>query len=185
MHNTRSGYIAATFLRLLAVASLLIAGFPISSAGAANLQPLAAEGSYYYHSDGQRIPLVPSLEWVSVKFASADVSRQSAAVQGAAIPLESLEQARPIPHAGLTLLPVQPGETTQTLVQGVNAMRASSEGFADVAPVFDTPDAEMIITEEFIAAFAAEATPRRSRRSMPLTASSSSSRSWGRRTLLF
>jgi thermitase len=64
-----------------------------------------------------------------------------------------LDQARPIPHAGLTLLPVQAGETTQTLVQGVNAMRATPDDFADVAPVFETPDAQMVITGEFIAAF--------------------------------
>ena len=146
MHNARSGFIFSLFFRLLAAGSLIAAGLQTSSA--------AAQGSdFYYYSEGQRIPLTPSLDWVSVKFASADPSRQSTAVHDSDVPLESLDQARPIPHAGLTLLPVQPGETVQTLVEGVNAMRAAPDRFTDVTPVFETPDAEMVITNEFIASF--------------------------------
>ncbi len=121
------------------------------------IQPLAADGaSFYYYADGQRIPLQPSLNWVSVKFASSDISKQSSAVRSSATPLGSLDQARHIPNPELTLLPIQAGTTVQTLVQGINAMRAMPTSFQAVNPVFQMEDVEMVPTDQFIATFQAE-----------------------------
>ena len=153
MVKARSELIRFKLFHLMAAMSLCIAAFQVNSAGAAAIQPLAAQDGFYYYAGGQRIPLQPSLNWVSVKFASADPSKQSTAVSNSEVPLEPLDQARPIPHAGLTLLPVQPGVTSQTLVEGVSAMRAMTNQFLAVHPVFETSDAEMVITDEFIAAF--------------------------------
>jgi hypothetical protein len=127
---------------------------PYLSSAQKGMQPLAADGaSFYYYADGQRIALQPSLNWVSVKFASTDISRQSAALRNAATPLGSLDQARHIPTPELTLLPVQAGTTVQTLVQGINAMRATPSSFQAVNPVFQMADVEMVPTDQFIATF--------------------------------
>jgi subtilisin family serine protease len=145
-------------LRGLVAATFLAASFA-GAAGAApaaqqGIQPLAADGaSFYYYADGQRISLQASLNWVSVKFASPDASMQSAAVRNAATPLGSLDQARHIPDPALTLLPVQAGTSVESLVQGINAMRAAPSSFQEVNPVFQADDVELIPTDQFIATF--------------------------------
>jgi len=164
MVKTRSLF--SRLFRGMVVVSFFVVGFPMSSAGAARaipvlnrtlqqrMQPLAADGaSFYYYADGQRISLQPSLSWVSVKFASTDISRQSAALRNAATPLGSLDQARYIPNPELTLLPVRAGTTVQTLVQDINALRATPSSFQAVNPVFQMDDVEMIPTDQFIATF--------------------------------
>ena len=67
----------------------------------------------------------------------------------------TLDQARQIPNPKLTLLPLQEGLTVQTFVQGANSLRANTGSFLQVNPVFQTEDAEMVITDEFIATFPA------------------------------
>ncbi len=121
------------------------------------IQPLAADGaSFYYYADGQRIPLQPSLKWVSVKFASTEAAKQSSALRSSATSLGSLDQARHIPSPELTLLPVQAGTTVQSLIQNINAMRATPSSFQAVNPVFQMDDVEMVSTDQFIATFPVE-----------------------------
>ena len=174
MVKTRSGLLISRLLSGMAVISLFFTGFQVDSTGSAlaqglltipaldriaqkGIQLLAADGaSFYYYADGQRIPLQPSLNWVSVKFASADIAKQSAALRNSVAPLGSLDQARRIPNPELTLLPVQARMTVQTLVQGINSMRAMPSSFLAVNPVFQTADAEMVITDQFIATFPSE-----------------------------
>lgn len=170
MVKTRSELLISRLCSAMAVISLFFIGFQVNGTGAARAltlptlartlrkgtQPLAAEGaSFYYYADGQRIPLQVSLNWVSVKFASSDISRQSAALRNSVTPLESLDQARHIPSPELTLLPVQGGTTVQTLVQGINAMRATPSSFTAVNPVFQMDDVEMVPTDQIIATFPA------------------------------
>jgi len=170
----RTHSLISRLFRGMAVVSLFFTGFPVDGAGTSRaqallalpilersvqkgIQPLAADGtSFYYYADGQRVPLQASLNWVSVKFASTDISKQSAALRSSATPLGSLDQARHIPRPELTLLPIQGGTTVQTLVQGINAMRATPSSFLAVNPVFQTADAEMVITDQFIATFPVE-----------------------------
>ena len=60
-----------------------------------DVQPLAANGSsLYYYLDGQRVNLTPSLDWVSVKFVSADASEQEAVTGKFSSTVTSLSGAR-------------------------------------------------------------------------------------------
>jgi subtilisin family serine protease len=103
--------------------------------------------------DGQRINLTPSLDWVSVKFVSADASEQETATGKFSSTVVSLAGAREIPHLGLTLLPLQDGLGTKSLVQGVNSMRASPTSFSQVNPVYAYDGVDMVVSDEFVAAF--------------------------------
>ena len=127
------------------------AATPIPDGG---IQPLAENGSsLYYYVDGQRVNLTPSLDWVSVKFVSADTVVQESVTGKFSNTVVSLDGAREIPHLGLKLLPLQNGLGTKTLVQGVNAMRASSTSFLQVNPIYAYDGIEMVVSDEFIAAF--------------------------------
>jgi thermitase len=174
MHKTRSELLISKLIGVISVVSLIFVGFQVDGTDAPRAQklftspavdtiaqvgiyPLTAESdSFYYYADGRRIPLEPSLNWVAVKFASADVVKQSAAVRNSGAPLGSLDQARHILNPELTLLPVQQGITVQTLVQGINLMRAMPGSFLTVNPVFQSVNVEMVTTDQFIATFPAE-----------------------------
>jgi hypothetical protein len=109
----------------------------------------------YYYADGNRIQLTPSLDWVSVEFVSTDPAAQSAALQNYVNLVGSLDQARQFPNPKLNLLLLKKGLTVKTLIQGINSLRANTASFQQVNPVFQTGDAEMVITDEFIATFPA------------------------------
>jgi hypothetical protein len=112
------------------------------------------DNSFYYYADGVRTPLTLSLKWIAVKFASTDPAKRSAALQDSKV--GSLEQAQQIPVPELTLLPLRDGLTTEMLLQEINTLRADRSSFLQVNPVFQAEDAEMIITDEFIATFSSE-----------------------------
>jgi hypothetical protein len=114
----------------------------------------ANQDSFYYYVDGVRTPLTLSLQWIAVRFSSADPAKQSAALQGSRV--GSLEKARQIPVPELTLLPLAEGLTTEMLMKEINTFRADRSSFLQVNPVFQAEDVEMIITDEFIATFSAE-----------------------------
>jgi len=119
----------------------------------AGIQPLPSDGnSFYYYANGNRIPLVLSLKWIAVKFVSDDATKQASALKNSIT--GPLDQANQIPQLKLTILPLQDGLTIQTLVEGINSLRANA-AFLQVNPVFQTEDAEMTLTDEFIATFPA------------------------------
>jgi hypothetical protein len=171
MYQSRLKYLVSRLFSVVTVVSLFVAGFQVDgkhvTQGSLSLpvtkgilqngvQPLAAGGgSFYYYVGGQRMALQPSLKWVSVKFASTDINKQSAALRSAATPLGALDQARHIPSPELTLLPVQPGTSVDALIQGINSMRAAPSSFVAANPVFQTADAELIISDQFVATFPA------------------------------
>ena len=119
MYQSRLKFLISRLFNVVTVVSLFVAGFQVDgkqvTRGSLSLpalkgivqqgvQPLAADGgSFYYYAGGQRMALQPSLKWVSVKFASSDVNKQSAALRNAATPLGALDQARHIPNPELTL----------------------------------------------------------------------------------
>jgi len=148
---------------LLAILSSSLFGSTISTVQAqeptppapnGEVQPLAENGSsLYYYVDGKRVNLTPSLDWVSVKFVSADASEQEAVTGKFSSTVTSLSGARQIPHLGVTLLPVKDGLAAKSLVQGVNSMRASSSSFSQVNPVFAYDSMDMVVSDEFVAAF--------------------------------
>jgi hypothetical protein len=120
-----------------------------------NFQLLPLDGgSFYYYAGGDRIPLRPSLQWIAVKFASAEAAEQSAALEDSIV--EAQAQAQELPTPGWVLLPVRESTTAQALIEGINSLRADRPAFRQVNPVFQTDDAMMIVTDQFIATFPAE-----------------------------
>ncbi len=137
--------------------SVAYAQDPTPPAPNGDVQPLATNGSsLYYYVDGQRVNLTPSPDWVSVKFVSADTVEQQSVTDEFSSTVAPLDGAREIPHLGLTLLPVQDGLGTKKLVQGVNSMRSSSSSFSQVNPVFTYDGVDMVVSDEFVAAFPPE-----------------------------
>jgi|RhiMetdeSRZDD1v2_1073273.scaffolds.fasta_scaffold30016_2 hypothetical protein len=127
----------------------------LPSADRAEIQLLhPGDNSLYYYAEGVRTPLILSLKWLAVKFVSTDPAKQSYALQGSIA--GPLEEARQIPVPALTLLPLREGMTIEKLMQQINTLRADRSNFLQVNPVFQAEDAEMIITDEFIATFSPE-----------------------------
>jgi hypothetical protein len=63
---------------------------------------------------------------------------------------------REVPAPEWLLLPLQEGMTIAGLIEGINSLRADRSRFRQVNPVFQTEDAEMIVTDQFIAVFPAD-----------------------------
>lgn len=162
MKNSKTVRLFSKLLTVIALAAMVFSTFVsgnVSAAQAKGAQPSissqAADGSFYYYADGKRIELNPSLSWVAVRFANDDLGAQSAAVDNSSALLGSLDQARRITPSSLALLPLKAGVTAATIRDAVKALRADTAGFALVNPVFQTSDAEMAISDEFVVTFPA------------------------------
>src|SRR5688500_10063508 len=68
---------------------------------------------YYYYLDGERVQLIPSLDWISVQFVSTDSSVQIGILQKYAGLLGPLDRVRKIPAPEISLLPLPNGTTLQ------------------------------------------------------------------------
>src|SRR5215217_6203992 len=131
------------------------ASFPLASVDRAEVRlSRSGDDPFYYYVGGVRTPLALSMQWIAVKFTSPDPTNQSAAVQNSI--LGPLEQAQPSPVAGLTLLALQENLSKKAIAEGINSLRADRSSFLQVNPVFQTSDAQLIITDQFIATFSAE-----------------------------
>ena len=121
------------------------------------IQPLPTDSTgFYYYVNTERVQLTLSLKWIAVKFSSEDAAKQSSALDNSIT--TPLDQAYQIPPLKLTIIPLQEGQTIQSLVSGINSLRENTEAFLQVNPVFETADAEMTLTDEFIATFPPGAT---------------------------
>ena len=130
------------------------AAISVSLIDKAGIRPLPSDGnSFYYYANGNRIPLTLSLKWIAVKFVSDDSTKQASALKNSIT--GPLDQAHQISQLKLTILPLQEGLTIQTLVEGINSLRANAADFLQVNPVFQTEDAKMTLTDEFIVTFPA------------------------------
>ena len=162
MSNTRSVRLFSKLLTIIALTAMVFSTFVSGNIGSAqalgsetSISSQAADASsFYYYSEGKRIQLTPSLSWVAVKFASDDPGAQSAAVGNSSVLLGSIEQERKITPSSLSLLPLSAGVTEKTLRDGIHALRADA-AFTLVNPVFQTSDAEMAISDEFVVTFPA------------------------------
>ena len=158
MYKTRSMHLFPKVLPSIALTVLLFIPFLSGSVEAVRAlgegaEPNQSDGdTLYYFAEGNRIPLTPSLRWISVKF-SESLSDQTAALENFAPMVGSLDQARPILFGDITLLPLNANMNVQSVLAGVNAMRADTTKFSQVYPVFQTADAEMALTDEFIVTF--------------------------------
>ena len=157
MTFTSSSSLFQRIVLLAVVFSVLLTGCAAEAtapAQKAEFQPLSSDSnSFYYYVGENRAPLTLSLNWIAVKFASADTAAQSAALKGSLA--DSLDRAEQFSQYGVTLLPVQDGVTFQLLVDGINSLRANTAAFFQVNPVFQAGDTGMIVTDEFIATFPA------------------------------
>ena len=116
------------------------------------------ENYFYYYADGERVSLKPSLDWVSVKFSSKDIEAQSKELFDTGTPFGSLENARRYPKPELILLSIVQDLTTQEVLEELDSLSGMDTGFPIISPVFQTEDAELVITEQFIATFHPEKT---------------------------
>ena len=129
--------------------------FPLSSVDRAEVRlSRSGDDPFYYYVGGVRTSLALSMQWIVVKFVSRDPKDQSAAVQNSILGPLDQAQASPVPE--LTLLPLQDNLSRKAIAEGINALRADRSSFLQVNPVFQTNDAQLIITDQFIATFSAE-----------------------------
>jgi hypothetical protein len=123
-----------------------------SPTGNLGLLPLPLTGSsFYYYVDDTRTALTLSTDWIAVRFAGNDPSARAAALQDSIVDPQA--QGRSVPNPVMTLLRVRAGVTSRQLIEGLNALRADRARLVLVNPVFQTADAEMVVTDEFVATF--------------------------------
>ncbi len=113
------------------------------------------ESDYYYYVDGVRVSLTPSFDWVSVKFVSDDPLLQADVLNNFGNLLMPLDQALNIPLPPVTLLRLREGIAPQEFADLLDVMRQDKNGFLQAAPVFYAEDVDLVMTDEFIAAFPA------------------------------
>jgi hypothetical protein len=116
------------------------------------------EDSFYYYVDNERIPLSPSLQWISVKFVSEDPKIQLSILQNFSEYVNLSEKVRDVTNANLTLLPLKSGLDLSMILEGINKLRSDQTNIVFATPVFQIEKDEMLITDEFIATFSTEKT---------------------------
>ena len=120
------------------------------------IQKIASDGSsLYYYKKGDRIQLTPSLDWMTIKFSTDDVTIQSDALQN----IESLantQQKIQISDTKIILLPLRSGLSIDSLISNINLLRINSDVYSQVNPVLVIDGVEKAITDKFIATFPAD-----------------------------
>lgn len=124
----------------------------------ASNQPPETQTVFYYYADGELVLLTPSLEWIAVRFASAEVNARKAALLPYSGQLGDLEKTRDIPAPELTLLPLREGISLQDLLELARAMRSDEQDFIFANPLFETDDVWMAFGDRFLAGFSTELT---------------------------
>lgn len=118
------------------------------------IQPLAVDYNGFYYYDGeQRIPLLISSEWILVMLDAGQVDGQIQGMDQYPGFVGALDQAYELLNPNQLLIPLADGQSFESIIQGINTIRAASRDFPAVNPVFTTPDALMVVTNEFIATF--------------------------------
>ncbi len=120
------------------------------------IQKIASDGSsLYYYEKGERIQLTPSLNWITIKFSTDDVTVQNDALQN----IESLantEQKNQLSDTEVILLPLRSGLSIDSLISNINLLRINSDVYSQVNPVFVMDGVEKAITDKFIVTFPAD-----------------------------
>lgn len=156
MHDVRTGWLCS----LAAVGAVLVAGCArnspplIETSQPAAEPPAQVETGFYYHFEGERIPLTVSLEWITVMFADMDAAAREAALEPYASRLGALDEIRELPAPALTLLPLPAGATLQDALDLLELLRADA-GILHANPLFESGQVWMAVADQFIAAFPA------------------------------
>lgn len=127
---------------LVAVCFLLFLPSSLIAAG-----PQQTSESYYY-SDGGRIELKPSADWVAVRYANPNQQTQPAA----GLQAIDFTARRDLTNNRVSLLPIREKLTANQRAPLFAGLAAMPE-IELVAPVFSSHGALMIVTDEFIASF--------------------------------
>jgi len=110
------------------------------------------EPNFYYYSSGSKIALPLSKEMVAVRFKQGITLEQQEAIVDSEEDLATFSERKELLIFELTLLPVRQGVTEENIIQTISSLNCKSEvGFAN--PVFDFPDANLTLTDEFIVKF--------------------------------
>ena len=127
----------------LALALTSLAGSPVAA------QSPGQSGAEFYFSDGARIVLEVSREWVAVRMRDPGDKASGPAFPSAI----AADRGRDLSKHRLRMLPIRErlsGEARQVLFSDLHAMSEVEM----VAPVYRSRGALMIVTDEFIASFA-------------------------------
>jgi hypothetical protein len=136
-------------------ASLVFVSVLCSVIFAPNAKPASAavsDTNFCYYSSGHKITLPLSKEMLAVRF------KQEVPLEQQRVAVESEEKLAPFSGRKefsafkLAILPLRAQLTEQDVIQTINNLNAKPEVEA-AFPVFHFPDAELILTDEFIVKF--------------------------------
>jgi len=121
-----------------------------------NRKSLAAptpDPNFYYYSGGRKIELPLSKEMVAVRFEQGVSLEQQRSIVDYEKHLGMFSQRKDLSIFELTLLPLREGVAEGNITEIINGLNGKS-GVRFANPVFDFPDANLILTDEFIVKFA-------------------------------
>jgi hypothetical protein len=120
------------------------------------MKKIAADGSsLYYYENGEKILLTPSLDWMTVKFSTDDLTIQNDALQKI-LPLANIEQRSQLADTEIIVLPLLSGLSVDSLISNINLLRTNTAVYSQVNPVFVLDGVEKAITDKFIATFSTD-----------------------------
>jgi len=137
-------HLFSLFVRLSIVYSVLFVTNVKTACG-------AVSDSYYY-SSGRKNMLPLSKKMVAVRFKPEVTSERQRAIAESQGTLPSFSERKELPVFKITLLSLRQVATEETIIQTIDSLNANEDvEFAN--PVFDFPDAELTLTDEFIVKF--------------------------------
>jgi hypothetical protein len=120
------------------------------------IKKIASDGSsLYYYENGERISLTPSLDWMTIKFSTDDLTVQNDALQKIDS-LANIEQKSQLADTEIIVLPLLSGLSIDSLISNINLLRTNTDVYSQVNPVFIIDGVEKAITDKFVAAFSTE-----------------------------
>jgi hypothetical protein len=111
-----------------------------------------SEPDFYYYSSGRKISLTLSTEKIAVRFKQGLTVEEQKALTESEPGLGLFSQREESPTFRLVILPLLKGLTEEYIIQTINRLNSRTE--VEVAfPIFDLPDSEIVLTDEFIVKF--------------------------------
>jgi parallel beta-helix repeat protein len=108
--------------------------------------------NFYYYSDGRKISLPVSKEILAVRFKQGITLQQQKTIVESEPNLALFSKRKEFSTFKITLLPLREGVTEENVIQTINSLNDIAE-IEFAYPVFDFPDAEILLTDEFLVKF--------------------------------
>jgi len=126
----------------------------------ASFEPAIAASAgpdFYYYSAGRRITLPLSKEKLVVRFKQGTTAEQQKTILESQIDSGLFAERKELLLFKLTIFPLRASITEENIIKTINSLNVNpAVEFAN--PVFDFPDAELMVTDEFIVKFDPSAT---------------------------